>query len=248
MTIDAVELRRLTHEAAKDPDRFTPLWEGVIGSDVPASSDHLTAIVQAVASDGVVDPVDGTVRLSNVSIGASVEVGIHGLSTSLKLSAGTLAPVAGHLLVISARPVGPGSVWVDRATITISPSELVESTPDNYAPPAAVVLSATGTDGGFTLTFTPPLGVVVGPGLMQYGWREQGGPSFTYSTTGDVDGSFTVAAGLTNGVAHEAIARFRVNSTSEWGEWSNVAPFTPIGATVPAVWDQFNWDDGATWQ
>lgn len=234
MTIDGIELRRLEHpESAKDPARFTPLWEGVIGSDVPASSDHLTLIIQALASDGEATPTAGTVRLSNRTIGAHADVGLFGLSTSLTISTAALAPLAGHLIAVSARPEPVGSVWIDRATLTVSPGELVASSPSDYGPPAAVVLTATGLDGGFTLTFTPPLGVLVGPALMQYGFRQQGAETFTYSATGDVDGSFTVSAGLTNDVAHEAVVRFRADSDGEWGAWSNEAPFTPTAGGAP---------------
>lgn len=209
------------------------VWETSHELVVPAGGPwvHATAILVVSARDNDSDEI-GEYRLFNVTQNVGSASTAFGLEEDLRLVVDN--PASGDLLHIQRRPFAAGSdAWVIEAAVTFHDQDLGDTSPSDYGPPAAVVLTATGLDGGFTLTFTPPLGVLVGPALMQYGFREQGAETFTYSATGDVDGSFTVSAGLTNDVAHEAVVRFRADSDGEWGAWSNEAPFTPTAGGAP---------------
>lgn len=208
------------------------VWETSHELVAPAGGpwEHLTVLLVVSARDADSDE-SGEYRLLNVTQETATETAAYGLVEELRL---VLAdPASGDLFYIQRRPATAGAdAWIIQAAATFHDQDLGGTSAPIYPPPAAVVLSAVGGDQSVTLSFIPPLGVTNGPSLMQYGWRQIGG-NYTYSATGDVDGMFTLSAGLTNDVDYEAIVRFRVDSAGEWGEWSNPAPFTPNSGAAP---------------
>lgn len=227
MTTTTARLDRLSQPLAVTPTRWTALWE----TTAPAAGGlQVVAQVQAL---NVVTPVNGTVRLRNLTKRTTTDTTtVFGLATGLSLP--VIAVSTGDVVVLEAQPETVGQIHVGFAAGSVSDTGL-GGTPGDVTPPVV----ATGQE--FTVAADATVGTAVGTvaatdnvAVTEFAFTAGNtGTAFAISNAGAVtvanqaavqaNGPFTLGVVARDAAGNEGTGAVAVTVTSSTPAYASVA-------------------------